>query len=275
MANISPSTRMIIARKSVAFDEGKLFNAFTDAPLHVDETTPLMEPHDVAVVLCDRRTFLSSVVPHETLYLTSYSNDVDLFTSPTNQAPPYATSSMQLVVHQVSLTTSPPPTSLHLGDETDDRGTGSDTTSLPREAHAPLLQSDRSKRLPLRLMTEDSALLGMTQSDIDDPSIPSSYPSDYGHYALWTSFLYGEAPCLLHPTMAATFFIDDPLASLPSNYNIVIPRTMRATILSPQGDRLKTVVKTKYDSIKSRNALKTIHVLGGQSVLSTKWDFNL
>jgi hypothetical protein len=56
--------------------------------------------------------------------------------------------------------------------------TDSGTISLPRAVGAPLLRSDRSKRLPLRLRIEDFPLLGVIQSDADDPSIPSSYLSE-------------------------------------------------------------------------------------------------
>jgi hypothetical protein len=272
----NPSTGRIIARRSVVFDEGELLNTFTNAPLLADEMTPLMEPQDTASVLYDRRALLSASTPQEILDISRDYDDMDVVASLTDPAPPDAALSRLMIIHPADSTLPSPTTSSHHEVDDDDHETGQNTMPLSPVAPPPLLRSDRPKRVPLRFQIEDSVLLNTTHDDSSDPYLPTFYPSDYGHSALWTSVLHNEAPSLLHrPTLATILLTDDPPSSLPSSSTIIVPKTMRAALLSPQADRWKSAIKTEYDGIKSRKVFKTVPIPAGQRVLSTKWDFTL
>jgi hypothetical protein len=189
--------------------------------------TPLMEPQDVASVLYDRQTLLSAATPQETLDIFSDSDDMDVITSPTDPATRYATLSRLMIIHPVD---SPPPSTSSSPNhevDNDDHETGESITPLSLAAPPPLLRSDRPKRVPLRFRTEESVLLNTTHDDSTDPSLPASYPSDYGHSALWTSILHNEAPNLPHrPNLATVLLTDDPPSSLPSSSTVIVPCVM-------------------------------------------------
>jgi hypothetical protein len=197
---------------------------------------PLMEPQDAASVLYNRRALLSASTSQETPDISSDSHDLDVVASPTDPAPPDAALSRLMIIHPMDPT---PPSPLNLdGEDDDDHETGQSATPLSPVVPPPLLRSDRPKRVPLRYQTDDSVLLNTTLDDGSDPVLPASYPSDYGHSALWTAVLHNEAPSLLHrPTVTTVLLTDDPPSLLPSSSNIHVPKTMRAAMLSPQADR--------------------------------------
>jgi hypothetical protein len=108
---------------------------------------------------------------------------MDVITSPTYPATTDASLSRLMIIHPADSISPSTPSSPHHEVDNDDHETSENSMPLSPMA-PPLLRSDRPKRVPLRFRTEESVLLNTTHDDSTDPSLPASYPPDYGHYAL-------------------------------------------------------------------------------------------